>query len=210
MKVNKIDLNYDYYVDTERPEGIHIKEIIDMMARDYGYNKHGDEKPDWLKETAELGIVWEHHMIKKLDLHKPKPVQESGIWCSPDAIQATDDLMSDSPVIVHEFKVKWMSSNKLDDLDAKEWWDVMAQIKSYCKVMKCNTAILHVLFVNGDYKWSNTVTGYPYRVSLQLDFTDQELEDNWNAIWNYIDSKRNEEHMDEMWSSLTNEVGSIE
>ena len=182
MKYTEVTHEVPYLMDeaqSRRPDGLHVKEVIDAMAAAHGITNYGDSNPDWLKEAGELGLMWEGHMIHRMGLLHVEPIQLDGLWCSPDAV---DDMGK-----IHEFKVKWMSVNK-HPLDSEKWWPEMAQIKAYCHVSGIKVAELHVMFVNGDYKFKNTETGFPAIRHYQLEFTDVELLENWDSITRFANT----------------------
>ena len=195
MKYEELQINLPPVI-TPRADGVHVKEIINAMAQEFGIWDR-ESNPIWLEEAAQMGLAWEGFMIRRLRsvgtvLHRSIRETE-GIWCSPDGyeqviestIDGNDTVKSN---IIHEFKIKWMSVDKYPFEDTK-WWDAIAQIKAYCHAWNTTNAVLHVLYVNGDYKFKNTITGFPARRHYRLTFTELELQENWQQIINFAKEK---------------------
>jgi hypothetical protein len=124
--------------------------------------------------TAEIGLLWENILSKIMgDKYaiRPPQIQIDGIWMSPDGIGP--DPIGEVPLVVEEYKAAWASTRRppIDN------FYYMTQIKSYCKAIDTNVAVMRIFHVMGDYKGSGPI----YRVA-RLVFTDWELEQNWKMI----------------------------
>jgi len=86
---------------------------------------------------------------------------------------------------VEEYKCTWMSTKRTPD----QIWRWMAQVKAYCKGIGTHrgeypTVLFRILYLMGDYK----NTGPQYR-SYLLEFSDLEIEENWDMLVNHARHK---------------------
>ena len=165
--------------DEDRKEGIHLGEIIDHVMDEIGIGYKGGGFTD-MELTAEIGLLWERVLSKVMGdkyAMRPPQIQEDGIWMSPDGIGPDPDGLV--PLVVEEYKATWQSSKK----SPTENFRYMAQVKSYCRAVGTNTAIMRIFYIMGDYKGSG-----PIYKTCRLDFIDMELEQNWDMILRGKDS----------------------
>jgi len=170
-----------------RPAGLHVKEIINAMALEFMVNRGDASKKgvseESLKQMANVGFMWEDIIAgaygESTGIVRPDPLQVDGIWMSPDGV--------DDNNTVHEYKVKWMSSNKTPDSD--NFWRDITQIKAYCYGVVATSAVLQVLHLNGDYKWGREGKPWPEPKRYELAFTQLELQENWEMITSYAKAK---------------------
>lgn len=155
-----------------RAQGLHLTSIIKHIQDQINpYKSGGFQHRD---ATMEMGFIWEDllsyvqgdRMGKRLN-----DIQCEGVYCNPDGL-GYDPKDGKSPV-VEEYKCTWRSIKKLPTEDAR--W--MMQVKAYCYVLKVRVAVMHILYVMGDYKGSG-----PMPKSYRIEFTQREIDDNWNVI----------------------------
>ena len=79
---------------------------------------------------------------------------------------------------VEEYKATWKSTRRCPTED----FYYMTQVKSYCRAVETNVAVMRIFYIVGDYKGSGPI----YRVS-RIVFTQQELEENWAMIVKHKD-----------------------
>lgn len=131
---------------------------------------------DWdLTLAAAVGFLWED--LLSLVLHERYAcrigeIELDGIVGSPDGLSDNDPLRIEQ-VVNEEYKATWKSANS----PPEDNWYWMCQFKSYCKMLGVHVTVLRVLYINGDYRGS----GPMYRV-FRIQFTDEELDENWNLI----------------------------
>ena len=132
--------------------------------------------------TAEIGLLWERVLSKIMRekyAMRPPQICVDGIWMSPDGIDFSSCLAigpdpSDIvPVVLEEYKCAWKSSRH----SPADNFYYMAQVKSYCRAIDTNVAVMRIFHVMGDYKGSGPI----YRTA-RLVFTQHELEQNWAMI----------------------------
>ena len=155
--------------DLHRPSGLHLSSIIHDRCKGVDpkrYDRGGP--PDVAK--METGSAVEAALERKLAKYspggfRPPPMQQDGIWCSPDWITAQG--------ILEEFKCTWYSMRK-ECPTHDVYWPWRTQIKGYCYVLQVLEAILRVLFINGTY-----APPTPVFKSYRLIFTPGELKESW-------------------------------
>jgi hypothetical protein len=164
----------------ERTPGLHLSDILTPMARDIAPKRYDESKPmDW--NRVETGFAFERvlemaFMARRAEIFRPGEVVKDGIIMSPDGIDPDG-------WVLEEFKATWMS-----DFDApthpkfvKWFW----QIKSYALALETTRARLRGLFINGNYREGFS----PVYHVWDLQFTERELEENWQMILNNARSK---------------------
>lgn len=171
--------------DEPRENGLHLGEVIKSLqdAAGLGYKKGGGFSD--MQLTAEIGLLWERALSKIMRekyAARPPQIQVDGIWMSPDGVSTNDNLaaMSIGPdpdeeadFVVEEYKAAWKST-KSSPVDNFYY---MCQVKSYCRAMGTNIAIMHIFHVMGDYRGSGPI----YRTA-RIEFSDYELDQNWEMI----------------------------
>ncbi|MGH7181726.1 MAG: hypothetical protein ACREJN_07100 [Nitrospiraceae bacterium] len=191
---------------TPRAEGVHVSGIIRCIAIESGILKN-----EWAEELDLLeinpttrfddpvvtlriciGLAFEEWYIPQLTgvLDHPGEMALAGIYMNHDGEELSAFFMGyEGPIlVVHEVKTTYKSTNTvgLDPVTAlqKEWmW--LAQLKSYCKAAGTRFARLHVLFICGDYRKPIQ----PQMHIFDIEFTQEELDDNWGLIVTYRDRR---------------------
>lgn len=164
--------------DEPRQEGVHLGDIIKALMDDSGLGYTGPGFRD-MELTAEIGLLWEDILSKVMgDKYASRPPQicEDGVWMSPDGI--APDPEGEVALVVEEFKCTWKSSRSFPDTN----FYYMTQVKSYCRALGTNVAIMRVFHIMGDYRGSGPI----YRVS-RIRFSEMELEQNWEMILKHRD-----------------------
>lgn len=82
-------------------------------------------------------------------------------------------------LVVHEIKATYKSTKTVGDLSTQWMW--LAQIKNYCRAKGTKHAMLHVLFICGDY--SRPIK--PMLKCWKIEFTQEELDANWELMTEY-------------------------
>ena len=156
--------------DAGRSKGVHVSEIIRRIAVRMGYIE-GDQDFEKAWPVMCLGIAWERYVagVFPATLWWPGEVALDGIAGSPDGVTVEDEC-------VEEVKFTYKSASK--PLDQQWMW--LAQVKAYCAMLGLKKARLHVMYVNGDYKRGEGPK--PTYVVYDLEFSEQEVQDNWELI----------------------------
>lgn len=188
-----------------RSPGVHVSGIIRCMATESGILKN-----EWAEELSlldiqtitdpvavlriSIGLAWEQYYIPSIlgpamgVIDHPGEMYVDGIYMTQDG-ESIDVLVIDKEVykpIIHEVKATYKSIRTVGDLSSQWMW--MAQCKAYCKGSGTNICMMHILFLCGDYK-------YPIKPVLKIfkiEFTDEEIEENWDILTTYMRSKLEE------------------
>lgn len=181
-----------------RGVGVHASGIIRAIAMEMGILKSDGaeevtlaDKRNITNETAILrmaiGLSWEEFYINNI-LLKEEVVKHPGQMCL-DGVYMTPDGESltlrgkKTALIIHEVKATYKSTRTVGDLE-KEWmW--LTQLKCYCKGAKTRYGKLHVLFICGDY----TFPIRPLVKAWDIEFSQKELDDNWELMTAYRDQR---------------------
>lgn len=160
---------------------IHLTTVIKYIESKIDPNKYANSAWD-LDPTGEIGFFWEDllEMVFANRMgQRPGEVLKDGIVGSPDGINI--DPWDKVPIVDEEYKCTWKSSNS----PVTDNWYYMTQFQSYCYMMDTNVTLLHILYLNGDYRGS----GPCYR-QYRIEFSQQELQETWDMI---------RRHAEEMW-----------
>jgi hypothetical protein len=183
--VTPIEFSFTLDRDENRTSGLHLTDISSAIALKIGYldAKYGEQDindPTGVFRIA-LGLSFEDYIVPKHGaelLYHPGEVTVDGISMTTDAISVSPDMA------VHEFKCTWKSMRHATNIEGStKLWQWLVQTKGYCKGWNTTRAYWHIMWVNGDYSYSET-GGTSYRI-YKLDFTRQEIEDNWSMLKNY-------------------------
>lgn len=195
-----------------RSEGLHVSAIIRCLA-----TEHNILKPQFCEELSlldikdmsrigiiaqlriQIGIAWENYYIPTLKdvMDHPGEMCLRGVYMSPDGkgvrpLYIPEDLdLSVSAFItprnlkyvikIVEVKATYKSTKTVGDMSTQWMW--LAQLKSYCKAAGTRFAELHALFLCGDYIRPIS----PKLIIYHIEFTQQELDDNWTLLTEYAD-----------------------
>lgn len=166
---------------SERSTGkVHLSTVYRDLCKEALLTRYKSELSEAdLHLYAAGGFLWEwlfalayKNAYTDGDVIRTDEWELDGIVGSPDGVRVL-------PYRVVETKFRWMSANKIDNLE-KYFWPELVQCKGYCKMVGTNAAELHVYFVNGDYK-----PPVPRVESRLLEFSDQELDENWWMVTNH-------------------------
>lgn len=189
---------------TPRSEGVHVSAIIRCIATEQGILK-----PEWAEDLSlvdvrtitdptailriSIGLAWEEWYIPTqlgpigVSDH-PGEYQVDGIYMTPDGESLSVVLTKRSvtvthqhAIVMHEVKATYKSTRTVGDMSTQ--WMYLAQIKSYCKAAGTRFAVIHILFICGDYS-------YPIKPLMKcwaLEFTQQEIDENWELMRDYRD-----------------------
>lgn len=186
--------------DAPRTEGLHLSTVYKHLMETLQPDRFNSAVPMNMKRV-EIGLLFENMleraMVEKFAAVRPgELISDEGILMTPDGVNPA--LMAGE-----EYKATWMSSSKgisetviIDtmpcDVPLPKFFHWFLQMLGYAKWLDVRTFLLRVLFVNGDYKWHesiNPITGKkesiptgPQFKSYRVTFTDQEVEDNWALL----------------------------
>ena len=169
----------EFSLDTHtRSKGLHLSDILESMELDLGVKRDGK----WDKNALfTLGFLWER-VLKYVFLKKHYAsggiILVGELEC--DGIYLTPDGMDVENWIHHENKFTFKSMRNDPHEYYRYWW----QIKAGCYVLETLKARLNVLFIMGDYRGSG-----PAFKCWEAEFTQRELDENWQSIVNFAKKK---------------------
>jgi hypothetical protein len=174
-------------VERSRDHRPHLTEVIKYIESMTGKGYRDDGV--WQRVLMfECGFMWEEVIEEALskryggELIRPGEVELDEVVGSPDGVRVVDGEW-----VVHEYKFTWKSARR--PIDNDNAWYYLTQLKSYCYMLGASKAVLHVLYINGDYK-----TERPCYREYEIEFSEEELESNWVMIVNAakdIERRRN-------------------
>lgn len=168
--------------------------------------------PEDAKTRICMGLAWEQWYIPTQlpeVVDHPGEMLVDGVYMTPDGEELTTFILDTRPgwgLKLHEVKLTYKSINTVVGSKKQEWrrWDYeaynsaenpigpltsqwmwLAQTKGYCRGAGTRFVDLHVLFVCGDYSYPQRPI--PYRYSIE--FTQQEIDDNWELMTQYRDHR---------------------
>lgn len=162
-----------------------IENAVTKPGKRRPYDELSDAERKRLGNYASVGWAWEEALRRSLlamgigisyseHIERVGELHLDDIYGTPDGINLVDWT-------VEEFKATWRSSRRPLDPD---FWHWLVQIKSYCTLLRATQARLRIFYVNGDYRESG-----PQYKCYRLEFTELELEDNWDMLKNHAKSK---------------------
>lgn len=189
-----------------RSEGVHVSSIIRNIAVETGILKGqlvedlfivDASQQSWWDSLApqdririSIGLAWEEWYIPQLPnvVDHPGEMFVEGIYMTHDG-ESLDVIVGDTRhlLILHEIKATYKSIKTVGLLETQWMW--VSQCKAYCKGMGATTAYLHVLFLCGDYKYPIT----PQLIIYKIEFTQEEIETNWDLLVTYMQDKQRAE-----------------
>lgn len=191
---------------TPRSEGVHLSAIIRCIATETGILD-----PKWAEELSLIdareitdpdavlricmGLAWEQWYASQLPdvTDHPYEMVLDGIYMTHDGEELSFvRSINRHALIIHEFKLTYKSlktigleedGNPTKLLSGPKNWMWVSQIKGYCKGAGTRFAVLHVLFVCGDYSWPQT----PQKWRFNIEFSQEEIDEGWDLIRDYRD-----------------------
>jgi hypothetical protein len=170
-----------------RSSGIHVSGIIKVLSAKHGVSYPESSITERQTRFA-VGFAWEEWLVKQIPglIHQPGPYQLDGVWMNPDGV-TNDDI----GVLLHEMKATWTSAAKPIQ-DRIMWlWQCMSYLAGVSATFgeKCTRAVIHPLYMNGDYKENR----HPIYAPVMLEFEWGEIEKNWELMLAYKEQAKAEE-----------------
>lgn len=150
----------------------HVSELISKVLEE----TYDEERPQWANNIMSFGRIWEEAVMRPI-LEQEAEVFAPNVTLERDGIIGTMDgiCYTNNESFVWECKTRFRPLHPPRDYD--RW---MFQVKAYCHMARTNKAWLTVLHVSA--RPPNTEL-----VWHELEFSDQELEDNWTMLKNARD-----------------------
>lgn len=144
-----------------------------------------------------LGMAWEEwaarHLYPEM-VWQPGECVRDGIAMTPDGV-TVEGSGDKERLWLEEFKCTYKSSHvKGEPREIQGEWLWLAQCKSYCRGLGTRLARLHVLYVNGSYRFDGEVPAY---IVYGIEFTAQEIRDNWGMVVREKQRREEEEEEEE-------------
>lgn len=176
---------------------LHVSTIYKDLMCDL-QPKRFSREPFTMNANVEIGILFESMLEEALrrkyaTVRPGEIISTEGIAMSPDGVNP--DLIAGE-----EYKCTWMSCGKgiVDEygqpLDRFVHWFI--QMKAYAKWLEVNRFLLRVLFVNGNYNRTGKLKdgsvdpeSGPTFKTFDIQFSDEEIEENWAMLINHARSK---------------------
>jgi hypothetical protein len=186
-----------------RSPGVHVSGIIRCLATESGILKPDQADDLSLTDVREIkdqtailrisiGLAWEEYYISEVlgplmgVVDHPGELEVDGIYMSPDGESIATVFMDKMISVIHEVKATYKSTKTVGDLSSQWMW--LAQVMAYCKGARTTVAMLHVLFLCGDYKYPIT----PQVRCWKVEFTEEEINQNWDLLRGYMQNKLGE------------------
>jgi hypothetical protein len=166
-----------------RSIGPHVSPIINDLCILYGHYEPSDNPP---RVRMELGCVMEFAIAQRYVITRPEEQWIQVGELEKDGIYGTPDLYSIIKERVKECKLVWMSSKH--GPDSEKLWKFLAQLKAYCEMMETRLGELDITYIIGDYGEG----GDSVRNVYEIEFTRQELLENWMMIKSHGERMRKE------------------
>lgn len=182
-----------------RTPGLHQSSILRSVGLDCGLLRRDEEEDlgltDFHRVTDPvavarmcLGLAWEEWYIPTQlpdVVDHPGEYHYDGVYLSPDGESLSVIITPKYDLVIHEVKCTYKSTNTVGNLrtpkELSKNWMWLAQIKCYCKARGTRHAVLHVMFIAGDYK--RPIIPIPKR--FRFVFTQEELDENWTFVKEY-------------------------
>lgn len=194
-----------------RSPGVHVSSIIRGIATELKILKPEESEELGLVDVRDMsgigivaqlrihaGLAWEEHYLQMIPdvLKHPGEMKVDGVYMTHDGESVS--VIISVPTVkwgvkIHEVKFTWKSTRttKADSsspLEGKSNLMWMCQLKSYCKGRDTRFADLHVYHVLGDYTYPLS----PQLIIYHCEFTQDEIEDNWQWMLDYKQYKLKE------------------
>lgn len=180
-----------------RPSGLHVSGLVRAAFKNlFATEKKAIEgEQEFVRSMA--GFLWERAMEYAFTEYmqaerKPKLYQSLVEKALPDGriVTGTPDGVRDD--CIEEYKATWRSMRKWSEDPEREFWMWMAQVKAYCYMTGLKKARFFIFWVNGDYSYK-TGRG-PQVTTCEMEFTDDELQENWDMLIAHAGSAKEEKH----------------
>ena len=176
--------------DQPRSLGYHVSGSIGRMLKAIDPKRYGDgDSRDLPLNYWSLGHAVEAALADAVNRKYPDryirigEVEKDGITGSPDFLDV--DPQKECPICeeycpsVVDVKLTKISAKRLKEEDFTWMWKYWIQVKAYCSMLEVHRGGVLFVFINGDYRGIEPV------VALIEDEWDlEELEENWNMIYN--------------------------
>lgn len=180
-----------------RPSGLHVSGLVRAAYK----NLKGTEpkaiegEQPWVRALA--GFLWERALEYAFTeyMQKERGTADKQTSCQymlgdGRAVTGTPDGINGE--YIEEYKATWRSMRKWSEDPEAEFWMWLAQVKAYCFMTGRTKARFFIFWVNGDYSYK-TGRG-PQVTTCEMEFTEEELLDNWRMLLAHANVAKEEVH----------------
>lgn len=169
----------------QRTPGNHVSEIINRLAVKMGL---WEESGPASQIQYEMGNAVEDLVAKSLADRFARDNPDRyvhGLEMEKDGLYGTLDLLDCVDFAVEDVKMTKKSIRHA--IESEKYWHNWVQVMCYCHMIGSTIGRLHVVYVNGNYKYPGEkgfdplFSGWQYRVWEER-FTEKQLTDNWRMI----------------------------
>ena len=174
MKITKVNYRLKAEDDHTRSKGIHLSDLVRVLALKFGHLKPEYENAEINPELISLGRAWEDYIgpRHKDMLYHPGEKYVDKVYGTCDGISFTGP---GEQLRVHEIKLTWLSSKH----PVEDKWMWLTQIMGYCYMWETRWARLHRYHVMGKYDYDTTCQRY---FVDDIEFTKREIDENWRML----------------------------
>lgn len=176
--------------------GILAKEYLeDLSLADVGDEEWWGRLDEHNKIRIAIGLSWEEWYLRTIPGVTPHPgeMEYQGIYLTHDGEELSVIITVEGEnyaLVVHEVKTTSKSTKTVGNLETQWMW--VSQAKAYCKAAGSLIAIIHVLFIYGDYSWPRR----PQLKRWRITFTQEEIDEKWEEIADYVRHRQIQDRTD--------------
>jgi hypothetical protein len=178
----------------DRTPGWHLSGVLKYIAIECNMlelKQVSAEDVDVFPLRMVLGMAFEEFIVGFYPdmVWQPGELCRDDVWGTPDGI-----TYEDSGAILHEFKHTHKSYRKHVEVGGGnsivDQWMWMQQGSGYINQLReggldVNQAWFHICYVNGRYEYHKG--GHPTYIKYLVEYSEEELERNWNMVLQYRD-----------------------
>lgn len=173
-----------------RSGGLHMSTIYNDLYQDLEPKRYKRGTiPDPLR--LEAGLAWEAILEtalreRFLKGERPPELVHEEPGCDTPILYNPDLIIFNGKIRVGEIKLTWLSSGKVPREPANcfppKFDKYICQMMSYGHCLDTNLGRLIAFFVNGPWNWASMG---PELLAWDLEFTKQEMDENWRMMMSH-------------------------
>lgn len=188
----------DFDSKGRRPSGLHVSGLVRAAYKNLKGTESKAIEGEQPFVRAAAGFMWERALEyafteymqkdRRIEVDKQGGVSKE----IPDGRMVTGTPDGVNGEYIEEYKCTWRSMRKWSEDPEAEFWMWLAQVKAYCFMTGRCKARFFIFWVNGDYSYK-TGRG-PQVTTCEMEFTEDELVDNWQILLAHADQAKEEKH----------------
>lgn len=190
---SRFDGNLDNFDSKgRRQSGLHVSGLVKAAFKNIFKKEFEPIEGEQPFVRTMAGFLWERMLEFAFTeyMQKDRRVLDKQTQLEKDGVHGTPDGINGD--YIEEYKATWRSMRKWGEDPEREFWMWVAQVKAYCYMAGKTKARFFVFWVNGDYSYK-TARG-PQVTTCELEFTQEELEDNWRTLLAHAGDAKEEKH----------------